>query len=185
MATMKLFTGVFLFFWQIAKIVLISLAIIVPIRYFIIQPFFVRGASMQPAFESGDYLVVNEIGYRISDPKRGDVVIFRPPTNGRQFYIKRIVGLPGETVKIEDGKVWVGEDELTEKSLEEEYISGFTPGSVHAKLGKDEYFLLGDNRNASLDSRSFGPVDRRAIVGKAWIRAWPFMTFKVISRPVY
>jgi len=182
---MGFFKGPLLFFWDIAKIVIISLAIIVPIRYFIIQPFFVRGASMHPAFESGDYLVINEIGYRISDPKRGDVIVFRPPGNSSQFYIKRIVGLPGEVVKVEDGKVWVGETEATLGVLHERYIEGRTPGKANVQLGEDEYFVLGDNRNASSDSRNWGALKAGRIIGRAWIKAWPPGEFTVIKGPVY
>ena len=175
-----------LFFWDIAKIVIISLAIIVPIRYFIMQPFFVRGASMHPTFESGDYLVINEIGYRISDPKRGDVVVFRPPQdNTRQFYIKRIIGLPGESVKVEEGKVFVGKDESSLSEIQENYIDGLTLGNKSIALGEDEYFVLGDNRNASSDSRSWGALPKENIVGRAWIKAWPVPKFEVVKRPSY
>ena len=182
---MSFLKGPLLFFWDIAKIVIISLAIIVPIRYFIIQPFFVRGASMHPTFESGDYLVINEIGYRISDPKRGDVIVFRPPQNRGQFYIKRIIGLPGEVVKIEDGKVWVGKTEATLAQMHEQYIEGRTPGNLNMQLGDDEYFVLGDNRNASADSRSWGALKADRIIGKAWIKAWPIGEFTVIKGPMY
>lgn len=182
---MNFFRSTFLFIWQIAKIVIISLAIIVPIRYFLIQPFFVRGASMHPSFESGDYLIINEIGYRIHDPKRGDVVVFRPPGDTKQFYIKRVIGLPTEVVKIEEGKVWVGKNEEELMQLPEEYISVATPGLTSVTLGEDEYFLLGDNRNASSDSRSFGPLTRDRIIGKAMLRAWPVSDFLIVNRPSY
>ncbi|MFY9457424.1 MAG: signal peptidase I [Candidatus Spechtbacterales bacterium] len=178
--------GPFLFFWDIAKIVIISLAIIVPIRYFIMQPFFVRGASMHPTFESGDYLIINEIGYRFSAPQRGDVVVFRPPQdNTRQFYIKRIIGLPGETVKVEGGKILVGKDENSFGELAEEYIKELTPGSKTVKLGNEEYFVLGDNRNSSSDSRVWGALKREAIIGRAWIRAWPIGEFGLVKGPNY
>ena len=176
----------FSFAWQIAKIVIISLAIIVPIRYFLFQPFFVRGASMYPSFASGDYLLINEIGYRIGDPERGDVVVFRPPSETKQFYIKRVIGLPGEAVKIEEGKVWVGKSDGEFTQLSEEYISpGLTPGVAHVTLGEDEYFLLGDNRNASSDSRSWGPLTRDRLIGKAMLRAWPVSGFTIVNRPSY
>ena len=182
---MRALKGTILFLWQIAKIVIISLAIIVPIRYFIIQPFFVRGASMHPTFESGDYLVINEIGYRFGEPKRGDVIVFRPPNNGKQFYIKRIIGLPGEVVQIQDGKVWLGKTEGELGLLAEEYITGNTPGSAYIPLSFDEYFVLGDNRNASSDSRNWGVLPRENIIGKAWIRAWPIWDFEIVERPSY
>ncbi len=185
-ALMGFLKGPFLFFWDIAKIVIISLAIIVPIRYFIIQPFFVRGASMSPSFESGDYLIINEIGYRIYEPQRGDVIVFQPPkANKRQFYIKRIIALPGETVKVENGKVWVGENEESLKELNEEYIEVTTPGDMVVALSEDEFFVLGDNRKASSDSRFWGALPRRNIIGRAWVRAWPISEFESVKRPDY
>lgn len=182
---MRFLTGPILFFWEIAKIVIISLAIIVPIRYFVVQPFFVRGASMHPNFNQGDYLIINEIGYRLGEPKRGEVVVFRPPQNSGQFYIKRIIGLPGEFVKIENGKVWIGKTESSFEKVDEKYIDGLTSGSTVVKLEEDEYFALGDNRNASSDSRSWGVLPRKNIIGKAWIRAWPISQFKIIQNPIY
>jgi len=182
---MRFFTAPILFFWEIAKIVIISLAIIVPIRYFIIQPFFVRGASMYPSFNSGDYLIINEIGYRLSDPKRGEVVVFRPPQNSGQFYIKRVIGLPGEVVKIENGEVWLGKSETSLQKIDEKYLEGITPGQEIVKLKAGEYFVLGDNRNASSDSRNWGVLPRENIIGKAWIRAWPLDKFEIISDPIY
>lgn len=182
---MRFFIAPILFFWEIAKIVIISLAIIVPIRYFVIQPFFVRGASMYPNFNSGDYLIINEIGYRFGEPKRGDVVVFRPPQNSGQFYIKRVIGLPGEVVKIEGGEVWVGKDEASLEKIDEKYIDGLTSGQELIKIQEREYFVLGDNRNASSDSRSWGVLPRENIVGKAWIRAWPMDKFELIPNPLY
>lgn len=182
MAALK---GVVIFIWDIAKIVLISLVIIVPIRAFIVQPFTVWGNSMTPTFDSGDYLFINEIGYRLSAPERGDVIIFKPPHDDKRFFIKRIVGLPGETLKIEGGKVWAGQDDESLELLSENYVSVETVGSINISLREDEYFVLGDNRRASSDSRAWGVLDRDRIIGKAWIRAWPFNKFEVIKRPEY
>ena len=100
---------VILFFWEIIKIAFIALVIVVPIRVFIFQPFFVRGASMEPNFHNSDYLIVDEISYRFSEPKRGDVVVFQSPLNNRQRFIKRIIGLPLETIKIDRGKIYFEE----------------------------------------------------------------------------
>src|SRR3989338_5283921 len=90
------------FIWETAKIIIISLAIIIPIRYYLVQPFFVKGASMEENFHDGDYLLIDEISYRLEVPRRGDVIVFRYPENQTQFYIKRIIGLPGETVEIKN-----------------------------------------------------------------------------------
>lgn len=177
--------GAAIFIFDIVKIVVISLAIIVPIRTFIVQPFTVWGDSMTPNYESGDYLFINEISYRFSEPERGDVVILKPPHDSSRFFIKRIVGLPGESLKIEDGKVFVGEGAVISGELRESYLLERTPGSVDITLDDDHYFVMGDNRNASSDSRTWGALERDRIIGKAWIRAWPFKKFEIVKRPVY
>src|SRR3989339_174157 len=97
----------FIFVFEVIKVVLISLAIIIPVRYFLIQPFYVKGASMEPNFFDHEYLIINEIGYRLAKPQRGDIVVFRYPKDPRQYFIKRVIGLPGETMRIKDGKVFV------------------------------------------------------------------------------
>jgi signal peptidase I len=167
------------FTWEILKIVIISLAIIVPIRYFLIQPFFVKGASMEPNFLDGDYLIVDEISYRFETPRRGEVIIFRYPLEPSQFFIKRVVGLPGENVEVKDGKVYINGSELNETK----YLQNIeTVGNVEVKLDKDEYFVLGDNRDASSDSRKWGEVDKKLIIGRAWLRAWPFSRLGTVNK---
>ncbi len=164
------------FFWETFKLVVISLVIIVPIRYFVMQPFFVLGASMEPTFENGDYLIIDEISYILGEPERGDVVVFRYPHNPKQYYIKRIVGLPGEVVMIHDKGVTVKNKEFPEGfPLKEEYLPGAdTYGNMSLALGGNEYFVLGDNREASSDSRRWGALKKEYIVGKVWVRAFPF-----------
>ncbi len=166
------------FIWEITKVIFVSLAIVIPIRYFLIQPFFVKGASMEPNFEDGEYLIVNELSLNLQDPERGEVIIFRYPKDPSQYYIKRIIGLPGERVKIEGGKVYIFNRENPQGFAldESEYLYSLqaTPGDVDFVLGGEQFFVLGDNRLASSDSRIFGPISREAIIGKAWIRAWPF-----------
>ncbi len=174
---------VFVFVWEITKIVVISLAIILPIRYYLIQPFFVRGASMEPNFDDGQYLVINEIGYRFNDPDRGDVIVFKYPLDPSQYYIKRVIGLPGEKIEIKDDLVFIYNLEFPQgKILEESYYlpeGRITRGSLNVKLGDDEYFVLGDNRSASSDSRQWGALPRDNIIGRVWLRAWPFDSAKI------
>jgi len=169
---------IFSFVWETAKIVLIALVIIIPIRYYLIQPFFVRGASMEPNFSNGQYLVIDELSYRFEDPARGDVIVFKYPLNPSQYFIKRIIGLPGEEVKIRDGQVFIYDvDFAQEVTLDESsYLSGetFTLGQVNFSLGEREYFVLGDNRQSSSDSRRWGALPQDNIVGRVWLRAWPF-----------
>jgi signal peptidase I len=186
--------GVGSFLWEVIKVFLWALIIIVPIRLFLFQPFFVQGASMEPNFMDGDYLIINELGYKqtdidivnlhlftvnsFKDPDRLDVVVFRYPKNPKQFFIKRVIGLPGEKVKIENGKVTIyNEDNPSGLVLDEHaYISGniMTNGNLDIKLDNQQYFVLGDNRSASFDSRMWGPVPKSDIIGKVLIRAWPF-----------
>lgn len=167
------------FFWELVKIFLIALLIVIPIREFVFQPFFVKGQSMEPNFHDYDYLIVDELSYRFHDPARGDVVVLKNPNNPAQKFIKRIIGLPGETVIIEDGKVMIEKDNKTFVLDESTYLGGnnLTPGNIKITLGQDEYFVMGDNRAHSYDSRFFGPIKRKDIIGKFAFRVWPIPIF--------
>ena len=176
------------FFWETIKVIIISLVIIIPVRYFLIQPFYVKGASMEPNFYDHEYLIIDEISYRLDKPQRGDVVVFRPPNNPSQFYIKRIIGLPGETIKIEQGKIIIINPENPQgfQLSEQIYLPNTqTQGSQQVTLGPDQYYLLGDNRSSSLDSRIFGPVKKDNIIGRVWIRGWPFSRITVFNDQSY
>lgn len=167
---------ILIFVWEIFKVMVISVAIIVPVRYFLIKPFYVKGASMEPSFYNREYLIINEISYRFDAPERGDTIVFRYPFDPSQYFIKRVIGLPGERVRITEGEVYIaapGQD--GENVLKEDYLlpAMKTLGEIKVTLAQDEYYLLGDNRTASLDSRSFGPVKRDYIVGKTLLRGWP------------
>lgn len=135
----------------------------------------VKGDSMYPALQDGDNLIVDKISYRFTDPKRFDIVVFPFRYQEDTFYIKRIIGLPGETVQIDDGKIYVNGKVLSE-SYGYETISNPGLASSPITLGEQEYFVLGDNRNNSADSRepSIGTISRSDIIGKAWLRVWPF-----------
>ena len=172
------FRTIGLFFWELVKAFLIAMVIIVPIRYFIMQPFFVRGESMNPTFDSGEYLIIDQLSYRLREPRRGEVIVFRYPQQPSKYYIKRIIGLPGDVVVVQDGSVVLKNEMYPDGVVLDEspYISDLvrTGGRVEDRLGPDEYFVLGDNRAASSDSRSWGSLARGNIIGRAWIRAWPF-----------
>ncbi len=137
----------------------------------------VDGGSMETTLNDGDNLILNKISYRFSDPQRYDVVVF--PVED-EFYIKRVIGLPGETVDIIDGKVWINGKELTSDTYGKEPIE--YPGLVDLPLtlGEDEYFCMGDNRNNSTDSRDIGPIARDRLEGKIWIRVYPFNKFGIV-----
>lgn len=179
----------FSFLLEIIKIMVLALVIILPIRYFIAQPFFVKGASMESAFEDGDYLIIDEISYRFSEPQRGDVVVFRFPEDPKQFFIKRIVGLPNETIEIKNNKIKIFSEEKTDGfTLDESgYLDSnqITEGSLRVKLYENEYFVLGDNRFHSSDSRRWGTLDKNFIIGKAFIRAWPIDEAKYFTPVTY
>ena len=178
-----------LFVWEISKVVIISLAIIVPVRYFLIQPFFVNGASMEPQFHDGEYLIVDELSYRITDPKRGEVIIFKYPKDPSQYYIKRIIGLPGEKIKINQEKITIFNSENSDGfTLDESnyLLDGKKRDfSMETKLSDGEYFVMGDNRRASSDSRTWGALPENFIIGRAWIRAWPLDKIDILEKPEY
>jgi len=167
----------FEFIWETLKIVVFSLIIILPIRYYVMQPFFVQGASMEPNFYNGDYLIVDELTYHFREPKRGDVVVFKYPKDPSQYYIKRIIGLPNETIEIKNNRVIIYNQDFPFGLVldESNYLKDgqITQGNVKISLKEDEYFVLGDNRKASYDSRQWGVLPRRYIVGRALLRAWP------------
>ncbi|MDD5110575.1 MAG: signal peptidase I [Patescibacteria group bacterium] len=178
-----------LFIWELVKVVAISMAIILPIRYFLIQPFYVKGASMEPNFEDREYLIIDELSYRFRQPQRGEVVVFRYPLEPREFFIKRIIGLPGEQVQIADGRVLITpRGQTTAIPLDEPYLAPGTKieGTNSVKLGDNEYFVMGDNRGSSLDSRVFGGISRSFITGRVVLRGWPLNRLDLfLQSPVY
>jgi len=175
------------FIWEILNIVILAAIIVLPIRYFLFQPFLVKGQSMEPNFENGDYLIVDELSFKFREPQRGEVVVFKYPKNPSQRYIKRIVGLPGEVVDIKDGKVTITNTQGTQILDESQYLSPFvqTFGNLQVALKSNEYFVLGDNRIASSDSRSWGLVPREDIVGSVFLRVWPFAALAKFEAPNY
>ena len=165
-------------FWETARIAIAALLFAVAVRAFIFQPFLVHGVSMEPNFHNGDYLIIDEISYRFQDPQRGEVVVFRYPNDLSQRYIKRVVGLPGETVEIQNGKIIISKDSSDDSQTftldEDRYLVGEnTEGSSNVKLGGNEYFVLGDNRMFSSDSRIWGSLPRKDIVGRVFLRVFP------------
>lgn len=162
------------FFTELIKFVFIAALIVFPIRLFIAQPFIVSGASMDPTFQNGQYLIVDELTYRLQAPQRGDVVIFRPPRSPGEFYIKRIIGLPEETVVIQGEKITITRKDGSSLVMTEPYVAnhGNGQGGV-TTLKADEYFVMGDNRPASSDSRVWGVLPRENIVGRAFLRLLP------------
>ncbi|MHB8871306.1 MAG: signal peptidase I [Candidatus Doudnabacteria bacterium] len=172
-----------LFAWDLIKVLIIAMAIILPIRYAVAQPFIVSGSSMEPTFYTGEYLIINEWTYHFDNPQRGDVIVFKYPKDTSQYFIKRVIALPGERVKIEENKVIIYNKEHPNGwVLGESYIPAsdttLPVGDGTTTLGSDEYYVLGDNRLASSDSRFWGPVPKHDIIGKVFIRAFPFSDLK-------
>jgi signal peptidase I len=161
---------------DVIKFALIALIIVVPIRWFVAQPFIVRGASMEPTFDNGEYLIVDQLTYHLEEPKRGDVIIMRYPKDPSIYFIKRIIGLPNETVELQGKRVivqrGVGAPPL---SLDQSFISETRMRDEYGvyALGPDEYFVMGDNRIESSDSRSWGTLPRKDVVGRAFLRLFP------------
>ena len=161
-------------FKEIFSFAVLAIVIVVPLRLFVAQPFVVEGDSMHPTFESGDYLIVDQLTYRFEDPKRGDVVVFRYPNDPKIFYIKRIIGLPGETVHITKGKTTITKPDGTELTLDESYVvAEDATYTLDRSLGTDQYFVMGDNRPRSSDSRSWGALPREDLMGRAYIQLLP------------
>ncbi|MDO8594194.1 MAG: signal peptidase I [bacterium] len=162
--------------FEFVKFALIAVVIVVPVRLFIAQPFVVSGASMVPSFQSGHYLIIDEISYRFEEPKRGEVIVFRFPFDTGKFLIKRVAGLPGETVSIKGDEVTITNKAHPEGFLwqQGEFNSSRKDAEQMMTLADDEYFVLGDNRDESADSRLWGKLKREFIVGRPLIRLFPF-----------
>lgn len=180
----------FAFVFELVKIIVISLVIIIPIRYFLIQPFYVKGASMEPNFYDKEYLIIDELSYRFNQPKRGDIVVFRYPQDPQEYFIKRVIGLPGEKVQLKNGEVYIfNQINPDGAKLEEPYLPAnhktFALNEEPVTLGQNQYFVLGDNRNSSRDSRYFGPVSSSFFIGKVFFRGWPFERLQVFHEQTY
>jgi signal peptidase I len=177
------------FIWDLVKILIIALVIIVPFRMFVAEPFVVSGSSMLPNFRNHDYLIVDRLSYLTGKPQRGDAIVLLYPKDTSQFFIKRIIGLPGETVKFQQGYVSITSSQnpngirLPESYLPNQAETFASSEPIH--LGSDEYYVLGDNRTASSDSRVWGILPRSDIVGKVWVRVYPFSTAGFFHAPNY
>ena len=167
---------------EIVLFALTILAILIPIRLFIAQPFVVVGSSMDPTFATGQYLIIDELSYRFEAPSRGQVIIFKYPKDTTKYFIKRIIGLPGEKISITNGKVTIkNKANPGGITLDEPYLKFEANTNMPEEtLSSTDYFVMGDNRPASLDSRSWGPLPQNLITGRALLRLFPFGTAAVL-----
>lgn len=176
------------FFLDIIQVVIFAGAIFLILYLLVMQPHKIKGASMEPNFHDGEYLLTDKISYRFSDPHRGDVIIFKAPGTSGDDFIKRIIGLSGETVSVNNGRVYVNDSVLDEKYLPPSFSTGpglFLSEGTKLIVPKGEYFVLGDNRNHSADSRSFGFIERTSIIGRAWFLYWPLSNLGLVKRVSY
>lgn len=170
------------FFVEIIRFTLIALIIVIPIRVFVAQPFIVQGASMEPTFHTGEYLIVDQVSFRFEPPKRGEVIIFRYPKDPSKFFIKRVIAVPGDTLNINGNIVTITNAENPKGMvLDEPYVAEMRPDTILTeKLGDHEYFVMGDNRDASSESRTWGILRDNFIVGRAFVRLLPPAVFSVL-----
>jgi len=165
--------------WDLVKFAAIALAIVIPIRLFVAQPFVVSGESMYPTFDNNQYLIIDELSYIVSSPHRGDVVVFRYPNDPSRFFIKRLIGLPDEKIQIKNGVVTIfNKDHPEGFTLDEPYIDQPFSTTQDYTTGDNEYFVMGDNRNESSDSRIWGNVPAKLMIGRVYLRLLPL---KVMS----
>jgi signal peptidase I len=189
-----------IFIQEVVSVVALSLAIVIPIRVFIAQPFMVSGESMYKTFNDGNYLIVDELSYRFDSPQRGDVIVFKVPPKGLElsnyntdktvYFIKRIIGLPGETVEVQGDKIKIYNESNRDGFILEEpyaYMDKLSPNSAvfsdinkTITLDKDEYFVMGDNRYNSSDSRFWGVLPEENIKGRAFLRLFPINNISVL-----
>lgn len=165
---------------EIIEFALLVVLIVIPFRVFVAEPYIVSGVSMSQTFETGHYLIINKFWHKIKDVERGDVLVFQSPVENEKYYIKRVVGLPGETVSIANTQVTITTPDGTELVLDEPYIKNKTYATVSIDLGPTEYFMMGDNRAQSFDSRAWGPMDASYIRGEPVVRLYPFTNISLM-----
>lgn len=174
--------------WDFVEVLVFSGAIFLVLYLLILQPHKIKGSSMEPSFYDKEYLLTDKVSYKLGEPKRGDVIVFKAPNTDDEEFIKRIIALPGETILIKDGKVYING-----RLVDESYIvkGTYTSGGAMVKEGFEltlppgKYFVMGDNRLYSSDSRTWGPITKDDITGRAWIIYWPFSKLGTVKEVKY
>ncbi len=176
------------FFMDFLETIVVALSIFVVVYLFLVQPHEVKGSSMEPNFQNNDYILTDKISLKLHEPSRGDVVIFKAPKNPDVDYIKRVIGLPGEKVKIQNGLVYINNMKLSEPYLNSStnlFPGSFLQEGIEITVPEGEYFVMGDNRPHSSDSREFGPVPQGLFIGKAILRYWPIVKAGLVPKISY
>lgn len=173
--------------YELTKSVDVIFIIALAIRIFVFQPYIVEGTSMEPNFKSKEFILVERVSYRMREPARGDVIVFHPPGDQNINYIKRVIAVAGETIEIDRGKISIDGRQLNEDYLTRNYTNTeqARDRTVKYTLGDDQYFVLGDNRDNSSDSRVFGPIAKNTIIGKAFVVVLPISQFQIIRHSSY
>lgn len=174
----------FLLFFDFLESIVVALAIFVVVYLFFYQPHQVKGASMEPNFHDGEYILTNKYEYRFSDPKRGDVIVFKSPQNPEIDFIKRIIGVPGDQVKLSDNHFFINDVQLEEVYIAPTlytYNGSYLQEDQTITVPDNNYFVVGDNRPRSSDSREWGTINRSSIIGKSQLRYWPYDRFGLIE----
>ncbi len=185
---MELVRKFFVFLFDVLESIVVALAIFVVLYLFITQPHQVKGQSMDPNFANGQYILTDKISYHFTVPKRGDVIVFKSPANKEIDFIKRVIGLPGERVRLTDGSFYINGKKLEEKYIPPEnflYPGSFLRENVEITVPAGHLFVTGDNRPHSSDSREFGPIPYEDIVGRSFLRYWPFEDAGLIPKIHY
>lgn len=177
------------FTWDILKTLIFVVALAFLVRFYLVQPFYVEGQSMEPNFNNGEYLLIDELSYHFRPPQRGEVIVFKPPVSTYQNYIKRIIALPEEEISFGSNKIYIKNEKYPEKvELEESYLPATTLTQAATQsdypITKNNYFVMGDNRTQSSDSRVFGEVHRKNITGRVWFYIKTKPWFKVPGLPI-
>ena len=184
-------------FVDIIETIVVAAAIFVIVYLFLLQPHQVKGGSMEPNYHDGEYILTDKVSYRFSQPKRGDIIIFKSPTNTDLDFIKRIIALPGEEIEVKEGKITIFNDQYKDGFVLEEHYNtnkpttvekdgqGYLIEGVKKKVNAGSYIVFGDNRSQSFDSRSWGEVPKGNIIGKAWLRYWPLNKIGFVKHPRY
>ncbi len=176
------------FFLDILEVIVFAIGIFFFVYLLIMRPHKIKGQSMHPNFPDGEYLLTEKVTYYTRSPKRGDVVVFTPPVSETDEFIKRVIGLPGERVMIQDSRVYIDDKLLNEPYLASNIYTeneGFLKDGENYTIPEGQYFVMGDNRPHSSDSRAWGPITKKSISGRAWIIYWPLDLSGVVKIPTY